>query len=163
MFSSVKRIAAASFAGVMAVSIVLPAFVKEAAAAPLPISTGLAVGQSVQGNFLPLTDVRYRRYGGRGYGGGAAVLGVLGLGLGIAAIAAQDRAQRRRDRLNEQYYNGGYYQQPGYYQDQGYYAQPAPVYAPQRYYAYPTYAQPRFYAPRTPPLQQPPGSSRIRS
>ena len=154
MFNTIKRIAAVSFASVMAFSLVAPTFITEAAAAPLPISTSLAVDHSVQAANLPLTDVRYRRYGRRGGSGAAIGLGILGLGLGIAAIAAQDRAERRRERYQDQYYSGGYYAQPSYYNNSyyngGYYSQPAPVYSTPYYAAQRPvyYGQPRYYRRR---------------
>ena len=121
-----KRFAAASLASVLAFSLVAPTFVTSAMAAPLPVATTLASDHSLAAGGLPLTDVRYRRYGyrhrhGGAFAGGALALGVLG--LGIAAIAAQERADRRRERANAYYYN------PGYYND-GYYGGYAPAYVP---------------------------------
>ena len=145
MSSTIKRIAAATFASVMAFSFVAPAFVTEASAAPLPVATTLANDHSVQGVGVPVTDVRYRRYARRRGNGGAVVLGVLGLGLGIAALSAQ-RRQRYDSYYNDGYYGGGYYgggySNPGY----SYYRQSAPVYSRQRYYGGYNQQQ-RYYRP----------------
>ena len=114
-----KRFASATFASALAFSMALPVFSGSAIAAPLPVSTTLS-GEQMTGSGLPAEQVRYRR---RGYNAGAAVaLGVLG--LGIAAVVAQQRRDRYRERY--EYYNGGYY-------NQGYYGR---SYAPRRSYYY---------------------------
>ena len=170
-----KSFAAASISSVLAFAILMPAFVSEVSASPLPVATALAKDRSVAAEGARLTDVRYRRHAGRrrgyarnyGLGGGAAVLGVLG--LGIAAIAAQERGNRRDDDFYyNPGYNPGYYPQPspvyvqpqpGYYQQPDYdyyqpprqvYIQPRPVHQPR-----PVYQQPQVYQQQRPAYQPP--------
>ena len=112
MFPTFQRVVAMTLASSMSFALLAPSLVTDAFAAPLPVSTILATTQSADSVGMSLTDVRYRRYGRRG-NGAAVALGVLGLGLGVAAVAA---SQRRRDR----YYDDGYYNQD--YGNQGYYA-----------------------------------------
>jgi len=126
------RTLAAALAGAIGLSSV--GEVSAAPISPMPGLAGLSASQA------PVVDVRYvnrrrvvRRYRrGYGYGGGAAVLGVLGLAAGAAIVAGNRRHYDDGD------YGYGYGQRYGYY-DQGY---AAPVYSE------PYYDQPQYY--RTP-------------
>ena len=109
-----RRLAGLALAAVLAAGPGAAAF-----AAPLPAHLpSLAAASGIQE-----AGYRHRRHRGGDAAFGALALGIVG--LGIAAIAAQDRAERRRDRV---------------------YYQPQPAYQPQ--YAEPQYAEPEEYQPR---------------
>lgn len=119
--SPAKRFAGFGLAAGVAAGLAGPA-----AAAPLPAAAGQLPVFAPAGDLQP---VAYRHRGhGRRYGSGAGAAVALGIiGLGIAAIAAQQNADRQ-----ERYYEP----QPAYYPPQydPQYYDGEPVYAPQPYY-----------------------------
>lgn len=122
--------------------------VAEVAAAPTPVAPGQGAAIAAASGTAPVEAgfVRNRnwRHGHGIDGGGALVLGIVGLGI-AAAIAANNHPRRYYDQpayypADEPAYQPAY--EPGYY-EQPYYAQPQVTYAPQQ----PYYSQP-YYQPR---------------
>ena len=127
------------FAGLALAAAVAAGMAGSAAAAPFPAAAGHLPAFAPAGD---IQDVGYRHRRNYGAGAGAAVaLGIIG--LGVAAIAAQQRSDRSERYYDPQPSYPAYYQPQ--YEEQPYY-EPQPVYRAQPFYQ-PQYQPQPFYQP----------------